>query len=460
MDRDQQVAAQVRDVAASSPLWRERFAVAGLSPDSVGGVADLDDIPAVGERDVSPDGDPSRMAALVCRADEADFALRAPGRTLRRALRLRLTQRDAYRRVIDGETRPTSYTFAGLGLRYPLASTRADLDVVARAGARLWSVLGLTRDDSLVSAVPRDATTDHVALEYAALAAGAAAMLPGDDPTAVAAAVRLVPPTVLAVPSSRAARLLDALGPVPSLRTLLLVGAPTDGERLAATQALAVAGNPPDVAVLVVHAPTGARLLWGECRASAGATGLHTYPDLEVVQTVDADTGESTTASPAELVLTQLGMRGSALLRWRTGDVIARVDDGPCPACGRQVPRVVGTSRGALVVHMDASTASTSGRTVDLRSVAAALVGRTHMQDWRLVVGTRRRDGSRQVVVHLAATDDETQLVVAVATDLRAVAGALPTQLVVSSRDELAQLGGLALSHRMLVESGTSPTHS
>src|SRR4051794_33952205 len=199
------------------------------------------------------------MAALVLQAGEGGFTLHAAGPTLRRALWLRLTHRDAYRRVVETDTKPTSYVWSGLGFRYPLASTRGDLDVIARAGARLWSVLGLTSDDALLSAVPVAQTTEHVALHYAALAAGSPAMFPGDDPADVASVAPVAPPTVPAVTSATAADLLSALGEsggAGRLRTVLLVGMPTDDERAAATEALGERSTA--ASVLAVHAPAGA----------------------------------------------------------------------------------------------------------------------------------------------------------------------------------------------------------
>src|SRR4051794_38523224 len=148
------------------------------------------------------------MAALVLQGGEGGFTLHAAGPTLRRALWLRLTHRDAYRRLVETDTKPTSYVWSGLGFRYPLASTRGDLDVIARAGARLWSVLGLSAGDALLSAVPVAETTEQVALRYAALASGSPAMFPGDDAADVAAVAGVAPPTVLAVRSASAADLL------------------------------------------------------------------------------------------------------------------------------------------------------------------------------------------------------------------------------------------------------------
>jgi hypothetical protein len=186
-------------------------------------------------------------------------------------------------------------------------------------------------------------------------------------------------------------------------------------------------------------------VLWGECRESAGSSGLHTYPDLDVVQLVDPDTGEPTTAD-GEVVLTQLGMRGSALLRWRTGDVARRATGASCPSCGRCVPRVEGVRRASLITQFE------SGRVLDLRGVAGVMSGRTDIRDWRLVIGRRSRDGVRSAVVHFAAIDPtDPAVAIGVATDIRNVTGALPTQLVAADGQELMALAGHPVSARILL---------
>ena len=426
-----------------SPYWKARLAELGRGASTIGSVDALQGLPAAGERDVAADGDPAGMARLVVQASEGGFVLHAKGPTVRRALRHRVSGGDRYARLIAHETRPTSYVWAGLGFRYPIASTRADLDVVARTGARLWAIAGLTEYDALLSTVPVGPTTEHVALSYAAMAAGAPAMFPGAEPSAFIAAARLAMPTVIATPSSRAAAVLtamiDADVSLDTVQTVLLVGAPTDQQRAAVTELL------PGVAVLAVHAPSGARVLWAECRQGGAAAGLHTYPDVDLVQLVDPDTSDLS-ADGGELVLTQLGMFGSALLRWRTGDLTpGRIDSSRCPGCGRRVARVTGLRAGALVLTSD------DGRTLDLRSVAGALTGRTDLSDWRVVVGHRSRDGRGQVVVHLVPVGDPGEAAVGAATDIRTVAGLLPTQLVVATIPELADLPGDALTPRMLL---------
>lgn len=431
-------------VAPFSPFWRARLAELGRSATDVATLQGLRDLPAVGERDLCPDGDPAGAAALVLQAGESGWALHAEGPVLRRALASRLVRPGSYRAVVEADTRATSFVLAGQGLRFPVASTRHDLDVVARAGARLFQVLGLSRADLLVAALPLEPSAALQALQLGALGAGAPALFPGADPDEVAAALRLLPATVLAVPAQGGDVLLDDLdeagASLDAVRTVLLVGAPDDAERAAVAEALARAGA--TARVLAVHVPDGHRLPWGEC---APEHGLHTFPDLEVLDLVDPESAQE--AAYGELVLTQLGMRGSALLRWRTGDVVERIDVDPCPGCGRTVPRVVGLRRGSLVRPL----ALRDGRRlVDLRAVTAGLEGRADVRDWRVVVGPSPRDGADELLVHVLPSGDPTEVAVAVAKDVRAAAGLLPTQVVVAG-DTDALPAGEGPSRRVVV---------
>lgn len=438
--------AQVLDaVAPFSPYWQERLAALRREPADVATLEGLRALPAVGERDLCPDGDPAGTAALVLQAGEQGWALHAAGPSLRRALRRRLTAVEDYRAQLESDVRPTSYAWAGLSLRWPVASTRSDLDLLARAGARLWALLGLDRTDVLVAALPPLRTPALQLLELAALASGAPALFPGADPDEVAQALRLVPATVLAVPTDGAAQRLSGLH-LSGLRVLLLVGAPTDGERERAREAARQAGAPRELAVLAVHAPDGHRLLWADCGESASApAGLHTMPDLEVVQLVEPETGAP--ATTGEPVVTQLGLRGSALLRWRTGDLAEQVvEDRPCPACGRTVPRVVGVRRTALVPEV---ALPDGARRVDLRAVAGALLARSEVADWRVQLTAGRR--GEQVLVHLApvAGADPAEAAVAAGEQVRSLSGLLPSQVVLG-RPGALPASGLALTRRIV----------
>ena len=66
----------------------------------------------------------------------------------------------------------------------------------------------------------------------------------------------------------------------------------------------------------------------------AGAHGLHIAEDHFLAEIIDPDTGELLPrGEQGELVLTSLTKEALPLLRYRTGDISAIIDE-PC-ACGR-----------------------------------------------------------------------------------------------------------------------------
>ena len=428
--RDAALRRQLRDgVGPFSPFWRERFSALRVPANSIESAMALRKLPAVGERDVCPSGDPAEAARLVLQADEAGFALHAWGPELRKALVCRVLGKARYRRQVEAEVRPTTYHFAGRGLRYPIASTRNDLDLIARAGARAWSVLGLTGADVLVSAVPVEASLDHVFLAYAAIGAGAPAMFPG--PERLAEAVAVASPTVVAVRPADV-ELLDGLD-LATVRTVLLVGEHDAGARDAAASLV------PGATVLGLWGPPEGRVLWAQCRESAWEpAGWHTYPDLDHVELVDPETGQPAEGGGGELTLTQLGFRGTALLRWRTGDLVDEpIANGACPACGRTVPRVPTAVRSGSMTVPVRLRPDAEEQMLDLRAVTAVLAGRADLADWMVEVVPSPRDHDN-LFVYVAPTGDETDAAVGVYRDVRAVAGVTPSQIVVLTAGELA----------------------
>lgn len=447
--RDRAIRAQVMGVVGvGSAYWRERFTALGLDPTTIAGAAELSRIPPVTERDVSPGGEPADFAALVVAPPER-WAVHADGLALRRALARRLIDRDAYRRAVAYDTRPVSFLSAGLTVDYLLACTRGDLDLMARAGARLLAVLGVGAADTMLLAVPPGPSVGYRGLALAALAAGVPALTPGADPGEVAAYLAIAPASVLAAPADQLADLLDALSgtDLSGLRLAVAVGVPSAADRLAAEQALADAGAAPGARVLAVHAPSGARVLWAEC---PGQAALHTYPDLEVVEVCDPDTGEDYAGSGVgELVITQLGFRGSALLRWRTGDLVAGpVVGGPCPGCGRNVPRLPtdGMRAGGLAVTLGERS---GGARVDLRMVTGVLAGWAGLDDWALGLGRRGWDGTDLLTAYLATTGDPGELAVGLAPALAGAAAPLRTQVVISAPEQYAPPAGARLTARI-----------
>jgi hypothetical protein len=160
-----------------------------------------------------------------------------------------------------------------------------------------------------------------------------------------------------------------------------------------------------DVPVLALWGPSAGRVLWAEC---APGTGLHTYPDLEVLEVLDPMTGLPT-AVDGDLTVTSAGWHGTALVRFQTG---ARADpvvvDTPCPGCGRTVPRLVGD---VLPHAWEVPAVQDSGEVehVDLRGVVVA--GLDGVTSWRAELrGPDERVARDRLVVALGGASQRRDL--------------------------------------------------
>lgn len=431
-ERDAAVKHQVVNlVGPCAPFWRQQLSLVGLSPKSINGLAALSRIPAVGERDLCPDGDPASAARMVLQTDERGFAMRATGYEMRSAYARRLFSTTSYRRRVDATIRPTTYHEGGMAIRFPIASTRGDLDLVARAGFRMIRIMGLGRQDVVALTIADTTSMEAISMRYACIGAGCPAVETAGDLDALARALTVMPISVLVSTPDEAVDMIDTLAEsdvaLGGVHTVVLVGGTNSRKRVEVRDALSRAGS--SAVVLFAWGPRDGRVLYAECRESVIAgrpSGLHTYPDLDVVQVVDPETGDSVPEdSDGELVVTQLGFWGSALLRWRTGARITEgIDKRTCSECHRTVARIPGE------IEVDALAAPLDDELVDLRVIAGALLGRPDLRDWRIeAVPTKSK-----VIVHIVtAGGDDEQVAASVQRDVRRACGASIKQVAVHS---------------------------
>lgn len=387
------IASEVRPFA---PWWENR-----LSDLDIDGLGALRHVPVLTEEEAASAGG-SGSPALLLQPTEDAFKRHAPRGELFRVLGELGAGAGGRTAALLRRYRPVHVHEAGVALLLAIAYTRTDLDRLHLAGARLFEVLGLTADDTLVNLVPAGPSVRFWGLYHAALATRMVAVHPrtgGEDPLRAARrGLGLLPPTVLALPAAEVEGVLEALAAEPDaaseLRTVLWVGPPpTPAQReRAAERANRLAGG--EVRIQAVWAPECVRALWGEPRpASADPTeatyGLHTYPDLEVLEVRDVE-GERTAGEgePGELVYTSLGWRGTVLVRYATGAwTSGLVTSVPCPLTGRTVPRLAPEAvEGAwqpLVTRTDGGQ-----ERIDLRGVPAALrqagLPDAGVRDWSL----------------------------------------------------------------------------
>ena len=335
-----------------SPFYRRLFEERGIRPRHIRRLRDIEKLPLVSAEDFEPSPqDAWRPFRALLRPDERSLKRSAHRSLLRRvALEKLLRGEESAERVLAEEFKPVHLHLLNEG--GPVVGyTIRDLSALAQAGARAMAVMGLRRSDVVFSALPFGPDLPFWHLYYGALGAGMSAFHVGAGevvrPAEVASWMERSRASVLFAQPGYAEGLLRGAPPASfaRLRTLGL-WAPSDmaGARERYTVRLRSAGAT-DARVSVLLGIPEVRAGWAECPAPGGdpgtSFGYHTYPDLELLEVVDAEGNSLDENEPGELVYTSLDWRGSALLRYRTGIVARRgITWERCPGCRRTVPRI------------------------------------------------------------------------------------------------------------------------
>ncbi len=296
-------------------------------------------------------------------------------------------QRAGKRDLLLREFKPVHVTRGGAADQLAIASSRADLDRQHRVGARAASLLGLGDHDYLVSAIPAGPSAAFWSVHALALGSSMLALHPrghGQGLERCIDAFGLMPTTAVACEPQEAIAwaeaLQDAEADVSRVDTVLLVGPPVDDEARAEIEAAwrDAGALESELVVRSLWAPDVHRSIWTECHE--GVTGLHTMPDLEVLEVLDDATGRQSDGS-GDLTITSMGWTGTTLLRFRTGVEIGGLTDDACPACGRTVPRIVGP---ITEQRWQPELARNGGQvTLDLRAIAIEMESAT-VSAWRV----------------------------------------------------------------------------
>jgi phenylacetate-coenzyme A ligase PaaK-like adenylate-forming protein len=134
--------------------------------------------------------------------------------------------------------------------------------------------------------------------------------------------------------------------------------------------------------------------VWGECPAPLDASsGYHTYPDKEVFEIIDPESGEvKREGEDGEIVYSNIDSRGTCVLRYRTGDMVkGGIVYSPCPYCARRVPRLSSDiSRTSNIKSFQFS--KIKGALVNLNDVEHILDEDADIDEWQIEITKRGND--------------------------------------------------------------------
>ncbi|HSW36260.1 MAG TPA: AMP-binding protein, partial [Candidatus Limnocylindrales bacterium] len=148
-----------------------------------------------------------------------------------------------------------------------------------------------------------------------------------------------------------------------------------------------------DVMVLATYGMTEAKVAWAECPSHDEYYGYHLYPDMEIIETVDPETGEQVgEGEEGEIVFTAIDWRGTAVLRYRTGDIAkGGLLCDPCPNCGRTVPRISSNIQRKSEVK-EFSMTKVKGTLVNLNNFFPLMMSHPDIEEWQIEMRKRNND--------------------------------------------------------------------
>lgn len=388
-----------------SAHYRRTLGAAGFHPASLRRVEDLERIPFTTKADLLPtDQNPNSLKDLVL-APSAELIRSALPRAefLKFAARRLVLGEAGLRRRLLAEYNPTMVLFTtgrSTG-SIPFFLTLHDLDVLSVTGRRICEVVGLDpASDRVVSLFPYAPHLAFWQVAFCGFGTGILVLSTGGGRVMgaeriISAIEKMKPTSVVGMPGYfyhvlRQAR--EQKKDLSSIRKVALGGENVPAalkERI--VEILAEMGSR-DPKVVSVLGFTEARQCWAECTGAA-STGFHTSPDLGLFEVIDPASGRVLRdGETGELVFTSLEGRGSAVLRYRTGDIVeGGISHAACPGCGRVVPRIApNIQRVSNVKTLDIT--KVKGTLVNLNSLSALLSGDPAIEEWQIVLRKRNDD--------------------------------------------------------------------
>ena len=458
-----------------SAHYRELFRTHRLSAEDFRSVADLEKLPFTTKEDLLPTPEsPRRALDFVLKPDPA--ALRGRPATILRAL---LHGRAAARDALEREWRPVFMTSTtGRSTEpVPFLYTQHDLALLGLGSGRIVEMGGVLPDERMVNMFP---FAPHLAFWYMyysgldrnvfALATGGGKVM-GTEGN-LRAIEKLRPQVLVAMPTflyhvlSLAA---DTGKRLEGLRLLVLGGEKVpDGTRRKLGELCARLGSP-EVRIMATYGFTEAKLAWSECPVAPGETppGYHLYPDLGIIEIIDPATGRVVPdGTGGEIVWTPLEQRGTAVLRYRTGDQCEHgLTYAPCPCCGRRMPRLCGRiSRVSDVRALRFQ--KFKGTLLDFNALEHALDDLPGVATWHLELRKAHDDPHDldELVLHVAREPDavEASLEKSIRSLLHSEFEITPNRVNFRRADELRELQkvGVALKEQKIVDNRPKPPGS
>jgi len=210
-----------------------------------------------------------------------------------------------------------------------------------------------------------------------------------------------------------------------------------------------------DVCVIGTYGFTEAKCAWGECPTPLGiSSGYHTYPDKEIFEIIDPNTGEvKKEGEDGELVYTSIDARGSCVLRYRTGDLVkGGISYERCPYCKRTLPRISSAiSRASNIKNLKLS--KIKGALVNLNTFEYLLDAEAGIDEWQIEIRKRDNDPYEvdELIIYLSVLKgaDQQKIKEALNNKIQVATEVTPNEIIILPHKEMLERVEMEISHKV-----------
>ncbi len=381
-----------------SPYYSDLLKELKIDPFKIKGIDDLRHLPFTYKWDIAPtDEEPQKAKDFVIRPDEEVTEKYG------HLAKMSMTGGKAMveEKVYDFKPVHIHFTTGRTALPTPFVYSKRDLENIKEAGYRLLDVFEVTSDDIVINAFP---FAPHLAfwqtffagekMDVANFHSGGGKIV--GTRNLMDAFEYLRPTVAVFIPGYCYYFLREAVKQgrdFSSIRKIFFGGERVPPGLKDKIKELFTQLGAEDVMVLATYGMTEAKVAWPECPSHEEYHGYHLYPDLEVFETVDPETGDPVgEGEEGEIVYSSLDWRGTAVLRYRTGDIAkGGLLLEPCPNCGRTVPRISSNIQRKSELK-EFSMTKVKGTLVNLNNFFPLMMGHPDIEEWQVEMRKRNDD--------------------------------------------------------------------
>lgn len=390
-----------------SPRYRKIFDSLNLKPEDIKTVQDLQRLPFTSKRDFANDNpeNPGGYKEYIVQPSEQTIKKYWPkSKMLSLAYKKLVSGKDAVDDIMNAEFRPVFITFTTgtTSKPVPFVYTNHDMENLKISGARMLYLFGVDPSQRIVNIFPFAPHLAFWQVVMGGLSANALILSTGGGKTIgtqanINAILNMKPTVILGVPSYIYHLLRVAHQEKCDFSSIkrVILGA----SRVTVTlkkkiiELLEEMGGK-DISVFGTYGFTEARCAWGECPTPLDEpSGYFTYPDKEIFEVIDPETGEvKGEGEDGELVYTSLDARGSAMIRFRTGDFVrGGITYEKCPHSQLTVPRI-SSDITRLSDVKDMQITKIKGALVNFNTFTVILSNFTEIDEWQIEICKKNND--------------------------------------------------------------------